>query len=75
MGMFYYRTPTKFAKVMFLHLSVGHSVHGRSLHPGGWSASLGGLHPGGLGRPPPIRHYGIRSTRIGTHPNGMHSRK
>ena len=35
MGMFYYRPQTKFAKVIFLHLSVGHSVHRGCLHPGG----------------------------------------
>ena len=31
----FYRPQTKFAKVMFLHLSVGHSVHKRGgvLHP------------------------------------------
>ena len=47
----YYRPQTKFAKVMFLHLPVGHSVHrgvcitGRGiLHPG---LGVGGvvLHP------------------------------
>ena len=38
----YYRPQTKFAKVMFLHLSVSHSVHGGGLHgggAGGWAAS------------------------------------
>ena len=45
----------KFAKVMFLQLSVSHSVHG------GGSASAGGA----LGRPPPppFGYYGIRSIR------------
>ena len=46
-------TATKFAKIMFLHLSVSHSVHWGVLHPGesasGGSASMGegGLHPAG----------------------------
>ena len=38
----HYRLQTKFAKVMFLHLSVSHSVHWGGvciLHPGGGSAS------------------------------------
>ena len=48
-SLFYiYRPQTKFAKVMFLHLSVSYSVHGRGegvcIH--GWgSASSGVLHP------------------------------
>ena len=64
-------TATKFAKIMFLHLSVSHSVHWGVLHPGesasGGSASMGegGLHPAGggrLGRHPSPRYHGIRST-------------
>ena len=35
----YYRPQTKFAKVMFLHLSVSHSVHG-----GGRAWLQGGMH-------------------------------
>ena len=31
---FYYRLQTKFAKVMFLHLSVSHSGHGGGGSPG-----------------------------------------
>ena len=54
-----YRPQTKFPKVMFLHLSVSHFVHGGGLHPRGvglhqgesasevGSASKGGLHLGG----------------------------
>ena len=52
----YYRPQTKFAKVRFLHLSVGHSVpRGICIGEGGFafrggggrgsSASIGGLHP------------------------------
>ena len=54
----FYRPQTKFAKVMFLHRSVSHSVHkgGGVLHPER-SASRG------VGNPPPIRYYRIRSTR------------
>ena len=44
----YYRPQTKFAKVMFLHLSVSHSVH------------RGGLHRG-VGRPP-APHRTLRDT-------------
>ena len=44
----YYRPQTKFAKVMFLHLSVSHSVHGGMYMAGGrvvgWHASQGGMH-------------------------------
>ena len=43
--VFYYRPQTKFAKVMFLHLSVSHSVHGEG--PGRGGAWLGGSAPGG----------------------------
>ena len=63
---YFYRLQTKFANVMFLHLSVSHSVHtggciqgglhpGKGLHPGG-------LHPGGVGQTPQIGYYGIWST-------------
>ena len=57
----YYRLQTKFAKVMFLHLSVSHSVHGVVVsrpRPGGrgWGSAqgqcpgpgLGGCLPGGV---------------------------
>ena len=57
----------KFAKVMFSHLSVSHSVHREGgciqgvciqgcLHP----VHPGVVHPGGLGRPS-IGYYSIRS--------------
>ena len=65
-------TATKFAKIMFLHLSVSHSVHwgggsasrrvciwGVCIHGGRGSASCGG---GRLGRHPSPRYHGIRST-------------
>ena len=45
---------------MFLHVSVT-LFTGCGLHPGGWVSSRG-LHRRGVGRPP-IRYYGIRSTR------------
>ena len=77
-------TATKFAKIMFLHLSVSHSVHwgGGVPHPGesasGGSASMGegGLHPAGEGGwadipPPDTTGYGQRAG--GTHLTGMHS--
>ena len=54
-GYHYYRPQTKFAKVMFLHLSVSHSVHGGGSAPGGvWSRGVPG--PEGCllrGVPPP----------------------
>ena len=58
----YYRPQTKFAKVMFLHLSVSHSVH------------RGGLHRG-LGRPPPPPSdtTGYSQRAGGTYPTEMHS--
>ena len=47
----FYRPQTKFAKVMFLHLSVSHSVHG------GMSASLhAGIHPPVSRQSPESRH-------------------
>ena len=73
-----YRPQTKLAKVMFLHLSVSHSVHvgEGGLHPGG-SASTQGvyIHPGGfciqggsesrgfyIQGRSPMGYYGMRST-------------
>ena len=66
----YYRPQTKFAKVMFLHLSIcsqegpasrGVCIWG-CLHPGGLHP--GGLHPGGSvsRQSPSIGYYGIKST-------------
>ena len=50
----FYRPQTKFGKVMFLHLSVSHSVHGGGcVCIQGGSASRDGLHPGGVGQIPP----------------------
>ena len=46
-GAHYYRPQTKFAKVMFLHLSVSHSVHRGDLVLGG-ACSRGVPAPGGL---------------------------
>ena len=65
-----YRPQTSFAKVMFLHLSVSHSVHSREgLHPGGATS-------GRVGQTPPrpqldTAGYGQRAGD--THPTGMHS--
>ena len=58
--MYDYRPQTKFAKVVFLHLSVSHSVH-----------PPGQVHP-----PPGAVHvhagrYGQQAG--GTHPTGIHS--
>ena len=54
--IYIYRPQTKFAKVMFLHLSVSHSVHRGGLLPGGpWSQGgclvQGGPGPGGVPGP------------------------
>ena len=50
---YYYRPQTKFVKVMFLHLSVSHSVHRGGVspgpHPGGMLRDLAG----GVSRPTP----------------------
>ena len=80
----FYRPQTKFAEVMFLHLSVSHSVHG-----GVVSASVyAGIHtlhsqeqtPPRSRHPPGSRHplcavhawkYGQQAA--GTHPTGMHT--
>ena len=67
--LYFYRPQTKFAKVMFLHLSVSHSVHGGvpGRYPPGRYAPLGRytprqVHP--LVRYTPLAtvHAGIRST-------------
>ena len=58
----YYRPQKKFAKVMFLHLSVSHSVH----------RGRGGLHPGGQ-TPSPSDTTGYGQRAGGRHPTGMHS--
>ena len=59
------------AKVIFLHLSVIHSVHGG----GEGSASVhAGIPPPPDQTPPPGKQtpaYGLRA--VGTHPTGMHS--
>ena len=43
----YYRPQTKFAKLMFLHVSVSHSVHGRGVYPS-MPCRFPGSHPGEL---------------------------
>ena len=65
-------------KVMFLHLSVSHSIHrglprgclhrGGCLHPRG-SASRGW----GVGQTLPVDTTGYSKRAGGTHPTGMHS--
>ena len=66
LDLVHYRPQTKFAKVMFSQVFVcqqGRGLHLGGLHPGGGSASRRGVCiQGGLGRPPPIRYCGIRST-------------
>ena len=61
----YYRPQTKFAKVMFLHLSVSHSVHMgkylgrypiRQVHPPGRYISPGQVHLPQAGTSPPGRY-------------------
>ena len=59
----YYRPQTKFAKVMFLHLSVSHSVHRGvpgQVHPPGRYTPYGQVHPSGQAHPqagtPPDRY-------------------
>ena len=46
-GHNFYRQQTKFAKVMFLHLSVSHSVHGGVCFPDGVACPRGGGCSGG----------------------------
>ena len=53
-------------KVMFLHLSVSHSVHGKGYLPLG----LRGVHPTGHTHPPMVE---LAIEADGTHPTGMHS--
>ena len=62
----FYRPQTMFAKVMFLHLSVSHSVHrggvpGQVPPPPRQVSPRAGTPPG-AGTPPPRLHAGIRST-------------
>ena len=70
--LIYYHPQTKFAKVMFLHMSVcprGSTWAGTP--PGRYPP--GQVHPSWAGTPPATVHAGIRSTSGGTHPTGMHS--
>ena len=74
---FYYCPQTKFAKVMFIHPSVSHSVHrGVCIQGvcilGGWICGVSASR-GGLGRPPPSDTTGYGQRAGGTHPTGMHS--
>ena len=84
-----YRPQTKFAKVMFLHLSVSHSVHrggSASVHTGiPPHTHPRSRHPPGADTPPPPRTRHPPQSRLplpgaetataadGTHPTGMHS--
>ena len=61
----FYRPQRSWGKVIFLHLSVSHSVHRGSVHP------LSGQTPP-LGRHPPWQTPPLRSAG-GTHPTGMHT--
>ena len=73
----FYRPQTKFAKVMLLHLSVSHSVHGgstwagtpRQVHPP-WQAQLPGRYTPSAGTPPPRAGT---SPRAGTPPSGRYT--
>ena len=78
----YYRPQKKFAKVMFLHLSVSHSVHrgvSASVHAG--IPPLGSRHPpeqtpSSSRHPPgadPPPGAETATAADGTHPTGMHS--
>ena len=69
-----YRQQTKFGARQYFHKRVslcsrGGGVFASGGLPRGWGSASGGLHPEGMiciwgvGRPPPIRYYGIRSTR------------
>ena len=49
---FYYRPQTKFAKVMFLHVSVSHSVHGGGVVSQHALQVTGGVYPSMLYRFP-----------------------
>ena len=65
---YYYRPQTKFAKIMFLHLSVSHSVHR------GVPAPLhAGIHP--QAGAPPLQVHSPGSTPPGqVHPPAVHPR-
>ena len=85
----FYRPQTKFAKVMFLHLSVSHSVHGGAcVVVGGMCMAGGGRHAwwgvcmvgvcmaGGHAchtHPLPTLRDTVGQCAGGTHPTGMHS--
>ena len=72
---YFYRPQTKFAKVMFLHLSVSYSVHGGVLPqcmlgyprdqapPEQTHTPPRSRHPPGAGTPPSSARWEIRSTR------------
>ena len=69
-SMLNYRPQTKFAKVMFLHLSVSHSVH----RGGTWAGTPPGRYTPWAGTPPGAVHAGRYGQQAGsTHPTGMHS--
>ena len=59
----YYRPQTKFAKVMFLHVSVSHSVH-----RGGLPQCMLGYHPPRTRPPPQSRHPQSRPPQEQTPP-------
>ena len=84
----FYRPQTKFAKVMFLHLFISHSVHRGSPTPG--EVPPGQVYPPGVTpregtppagttprqvQPPPRPQYmlGYGQQAGDTHPTGMHS--
>ena len=68
---FHYRPQTKFAKVMFLHMSVSHSVHGWG---GGLPHCMLGYTPRQGTHPPGAVHAGRYGQQAGgMHPTGMQS--
>ena len=83
---FHYRPQTKFAKVMFLHLSVSHSVHRRGstwagtapgqVHPWADTSPWAGTPPGRYTPQADTPHQcmlGYGQQTGSTHPTGMHS--
>ena len=79
MVRFHYRSQRSCGEVMFLHLSVSHSVHrGEACMPwevrmpGGVHA-LGGMHAWGACMPRGTCMAREKATAAGTHPTGMHS--
>ena len=70
----FYRPQMKFTKVMFLHLSVSHSVHGGYLGrypPGRYTPQAST--PPWAGKPPRQVHPQAGTPQAGTHPLGRYT--